>query len=477
MAWPSMSLTAALVVGAHVLGFWSAIHALMSVRTPQGTIAWVVSLITFPWIAVPAYWILGRSRFHGYVSIRQTKDEAVRARAAEIARDLQPVIVEPRDDHGSLRAASQMAKIPMLGGNEVELLIDGDATFASIFRGLEQARETVLVQFFIVHDDGLGRELKKRLLAKAAEGVRVLMLYDEIGSHDLPASYVRELREGGVQVRPFHTTRGKGNRFQLNFRNHRKIVVVDGCTGWLGGHNVGDEYLGRSKRFGRWRDTHLQITGPAALGLQLSFLEDWHWAASELLDVPWRATPAPGGGVPVLILPSGPADARETASLMFQQLIHSARKRIWIASPYFVPDEGVTSALLLAALRGIQVRILIPDMPDHLLVFLSAFAYAGTMLKAGIEMYRYRGGFLHEKVFLVDDTIAGVSTANLDNRSFRLNFEITAIVPDARFAGHVESMLEEDFAQSRRMTREETDAMPLWRKVAARAAYLTAPIQ
>jgi cardiolipin synthase len=158
-------------------------------------------------------------------------------------------------------------------------------------------------------------------------------------------------------------------------------------------------------------------------------------------------------------------------------VIHSARRRIWIASPYFVPDEGVAGALTLAALRGVEVRILIPDETDHVLVHLSAFAFAGAMLDAGIAIHRYRGGFLHQKVFLVDDQAAGVSTANLDNRSFRLNFEITALVVDASFAAQVERMLEADFARAPRMTRAELDAMPLWRKAAARAAYLTAPIQ
>jgi cardiolipin synthase len=477
MTWHSISITAALIALAHVLGFWSAIHALMSVRTPQGTVAWVVSLITFPYVAVPAYWILGRSRFHGYVSVRQTKDAMLRERASAIARELQTVAINATDEHGDLRAATRMAKMPMVGGNDVELLIDGEATFASIFRGIEQAHQVVLVQFFIVHDDRLGRELKSLLIAKAKQGVQIHLLYDEIGSHDLPSAYVLELRDAGVLVQPFHSTRGKGNRFQLNFRNHRKIVVVDGVHGWLGGHNVGDEYLGRSKRFGHWRDTHIRVTGPAVLGLQLSFVEDWHWATGRVLDLPWPIAQVPGGGLPVLILPSGPADPRETASLMFQQAIHGARRRIWIASPYFVPDESVASALLLASLRGVEVRILIPDMPDHLLVYQSSFAFAGTMLKAGIEMHRYRGGFLHQKVVLVDDRMACVSTANLDNRSCRLNFEVSAIVPDTGFAARVEKMLQDDFAQAHRMSLEELDAMPLWRKVAARAAYLTAPIQ
>jgi cardiolipin synthase len=278
-------------------------------------------------------------------------------------------------------------------------------------------------------------------------------------------------------VSRFHSTRGSGNRLQLNFRNHRKIVVVDGREGWVGGHNVGDEYLGRDSSTGPWRDTHLRILGPAVMGLQLSFLEDWHWATDETPDLTWTTEVVPGGHAVVLVLPSGPADRFETASLMFQLAIHGAKERIWIASPYFVPDEGVTAALLLAELRGVDVRILIPERPDHLLVYLSAFAFVGKMLDAGIQIYRYQSGFMHQKVFLVDDRVAAVGTANLDNRSFRLNFEITALVAEPAFVTEVEQMLLADFSRSRRMTRADLANKPFWFPLASRAAYLMAPLQ
>jgi cardiolipin synthase len=468
------SLLGAVILTCHLIGFLCALHALMSVRTPQGTIAWVVSLIAFPYFTVPAYFVLGRSKFHGYRIARRILEESSARSAAEAVR---PFIVHPPTERDSLRAAVALADLPFLRGNAVELLVDGRATFDSIFAGIEESRRYVLVQFFIVHDDELGRELKSRLLRKAAEGVRVCFLYDEFGSHDLPRAFLRELREGGVRVSPFHTTRGPGNRFQLNFRNHRKVVVADGRSGWVGGHNVGNEYLGLSPRLGPWRDTHVRIDGPAVLGMQKSFSDDWRWATGEKLELDWLAAPSGRGDVPTLILASGPADELETASLMFQGAIHAARRRIWITSPYFVPDPAVVGALHLAALRGVEVRILIPNDPDHILVYLSAFAVVGEMIDAGIEIYRYEQGFLHQKVFLVDDRVAGVGTANLDNRSFRLNFEITAIFDDPEVAARVERMLAADFARARRMTPEELRAKPAWLKLAARAAYLLSPIQ
>ncbi len=465
-----------LVTVAHALGLATALAALMSTRTAQGTIAWIISLLTFPYVAVPAYWVFGRSKFKGYVTARRGESVAFHKALEGVAERLQPLHATLPDDAGRVQAVELLAQMPFTRGNAVELLVDGDATFNSIFAGIASAREYVLVQFYIVKDDDLGRELQRRLIEKAREGVTVYFLYDEIGSAALPRTYTQELRAAGVGVSAFQSSRGTGNRFQINFRNHRKIVVVDGAVGWVGGHNVGDEYMGRDPRFGHWRDTHMRIAGTAVLGLQLSFLEDWHWAQDRILELSWDAKPAENGAA-VLILPSGPADRVETASLMFQHAIHSAAKRVWIASPYFVPDEAVTGALQLAALRGVDVRVLIPDKPDHLLVYYAAFAFARAMLENGIQLCRYGPGFLHQKTFLIDDRVSGIGTANLDNRSFRLNFEVTAITVDERFASKVEQMFVDDFSSATTMSVADLDALPWWKQAAARAAYLTAPVQ
>ncbi len=468
---------ATLVVLAHGLGLISSISALMSTRTPQGAIAWIVSLNTFPWVAVPAYWVFGRSRFQGYVTARQAEDFDLATVAREAGVELDSFLVQLPQERGGVTAAQRLAKLPFTRSNGVELLVDGDATFNSILGGIERATDYVLVQFYIVKDDGLGRRLKEAMIRKAREGIPVYFLFDEVGSYKLPDSFLEELRTAGVRARNFHSTQGPWNRFQINFRNHRKVVVTDGREAWVGGHNVGDEYLGLDPSFGPWRDTHVRIEGPAALSAQLSFLEDWHWATGETPRLEWEPVGSPDGDVAALILPSGPADRLETAWLMYLLAIHAARERVWIASPYFVPDEAVMGALQLAALRGVDVRILIPDNPDHLLVYLSAFAYLDEAMDSGIAIHRYTEGFLHQKVLLVDDAAAGIGTANLDNRSFRLNFEVTALFADTAFASQVEAMLEADFARSRAMTRADIDDRPFWFKLAVRAARLTAPVQ
>ena len=459
----------------HLLGILSAVLALLSSRTSQGAIAWILSLITLPYVAVPAYWIFGQPRFYGYVSARGERDSVLRRVLARYREPLEPFVAETRDP--DVRAVEQLAQMPMTSGNRAELLVDGEATFESLFDGIERAEEYVLIQFFIVRNDALGVELKQRLQRTAERGVRVYFLYDEIGSHKLNEGYLRDLAASGVEVSAFRSSRGFRHRFQLNFRNHRKVLVVDGREGWVGGFNVGVEYLGQHPRHGAWRDTHLKLTGPSVLGLQEAFWEDWHWATGEVITLTWTPQVSCHECHKVVIVPSGPADRQDTAGLLVQHAIHSARERFWVTSPYFVPDQGVQDALRLAAMRGVDVRIMIPEHPDHLLVFLSAFSFLPDMLRAGVKVYRYQPGFLHQKVMLIDDSAASVGTVNLDNRSFRLNFEITAFLPDRHFAAQVRLMLEKDFANCRRVNLDEITSRPLWRKLVSRAAYLLSPIQ
>jgi len=474
-----MTLTLfAVVAFCHTLGFISSIHAVMSTRTSQGAIAWVVSLNTFPYVAVPAYWVLGRSRFHGYDVARRSLDapqEQIEQHALEM---LAPFGLSEFGHYTTVRAVEALGRMPALSGNRVDLLVDGDATFSSILDGIDHAADYILFQFFIIKDDGLGRRVKDHLIARSKAGIRVYFIYDEVGCHELPDRYLEDLREVGIEVTEFDTRKGKGNRFQINFRNHRKIVVVDGRLAWIGGLNVGDEYLGKDPKFGHWRDTHVRIEGPAVLEAQVSFAADWRWAKDEVPKLRWQAQAAPDGSdTGVLIIPSGPADELETANLMFVQAINSARKRIWIASPYFVPDRSVIIALQLAGLRGLDVRILIPDNPDHLLVYLAAYSYFDEAGRTGVRFYRYTKGFLHEKAMLIDDGVATIGTANFDNRSFRLNFEITVAVSDPAFIGQVEKMFVDDFSDARLMEEGEYDQKPWWFRFGVRLARLTSPIQ
>ena len=473
--------TVAFVVVMHVLGALSSMQAVMSTRTPQGAIAWVVSLNTFPYLAVPAYWVFGQSKFDGYDLLRRSDMLASSEVEQQARRVLQEegMLIEPTTDRNRrhLRLLENLAQLPMTRFNDVDLLIDGQETFDAIFQGIASAQDYILVQFYIIRSDGLGNQLKDALLAKAAEGVRVFVMYDGLGSHGLSEDYVRELEAAGVEVAAFNTTQGFGNRFRLNFRNHRKIVVVDGKIAYVGGHNVGDEYLGKDPVLSPWRDTHVAVRGPVVLEAQVSFVEDWQWATDSIPELNWIPEKAPQGDVMALCLPTGPADDLETATLMFLEAINTAEERIWIVSPYFVPDEQLISALQLAALRGIDVRILIPENPDQQLVYLSSFSYLEEAEKTKVKIYRYQPGFLHQKVVLIDDHTAAVGTANFDNRSMRLNFEVTMLFVDEDFAAEVEAMLEDDFAASRLVSAKEYTESSLPFRFLVRTARLLAPVQ
>jgi len=459
-----------------LLGILTAVHAVMNARTSQGAIAWAISLVTFPWLALILYAIFGRNKFKGYVLLRSSKNldiqhyiDNIRAEAA--AKDL-----IRQDLSESQIALTRLADMTITRYNKSRLLIDGHETFRSIFEGIESAEQYILVQFFIIKDDTVGRELQSKLIQKAKENVKVYFLYDEIGSHKLPQIYLRDMQVAGIVTSAFHTTKGKTNRFQLNFRNHRKIVVVDGKIAYVGGHNVGDEYLGKHPKFGPWRDTHVKMRGPVVQAIQFCFVEDWYWATKGIPELNWELHRAAEGNGDALMIASGPADRLETCGLMFVQAINQARERIWIASPYFVPDLQILSALKLAALRGVDVRILLPEKADHRTVYLASFAYYQNTLPLGIKIYRYTAGFMHQKVFLTDSSCAAVGTANLDNRSFRLNFEVTLLNYDASFVKEIEGMLSTDFARSRPVTLEDYTRRSFFFRLAVRFARLLAPI-
>ncbi|MEM6916439.1 MAG: cardiolipin synthase [Verrucomicrobiota bacterium] len=471
------SVITGFVFFAHTLGALTSVKALFETRTPQGTLAWVISLNTMPYVAVPAYWVFGRSSFNGYVGARQ----------AEIA-DLDPLLQQAyqelledgflvHNEIADFTTEEKIARLPYTRYNDVELLIDGEATFDSIIESIAEAEDYILVQFYIVRNDGLGNRLRDALLERAAAGVRVYFLYDEIGSYQLPTKWLRDCREGGIDIRPFNTRQGHTNRFQLNFRNHRKVVLIDGKTGFVGGHNVGDEYLGLSEEFGHWRDTHVKFEGPVVLATQVAFMEDWNWAADSIPELNWTPQRSESGDIAALCLPTGPSDEVESCTLFFLHTINSAQDRLWIASPYFVPDEQIMSALQLAALRGVDVRIMLPEDPDHLLVYLSSFSYLPTAEKAGIQIYRYGGGFLHQKAMLVDDRYSAIGTANFDNRSFRLNFEITMLFDDEDFNEEVEEMFLNDFEESRLLEAEELTERSFGFRFLVKCARLLDPIQ
>lgn len=469
---------AALLTLLYILGILAAIEALLTARTPQGAIAWCLFLIMFPILGLPVYLIFGGRKFSGYVSARRDDNLPLQRRVQEVVADLpQEIFAEIGEEESDLTVFEKLAQMPFLAHNRSRLLINGEQTFSAIFNGIKKAQEYILVQFFIVKNDELGQRLKNELINKARSGVKVYFLYDAVGSHALPSSYVKEMNKAGIITSPFSgSSHGGGHIFRVNFRNHRKIVVIDGHTAYAGGLNVGDEYMGKHRILTPWRDTHVEVCGPAVLAMQLAFHEDWYWMTHEVLPLSAKPVFSESDSERMLVIPSGPADELETCSLLFTELIHRAKKRVWIVSPYFVPDDAVMSALQIAALRGVDVRIMLPENPDHKLVYLASFSFLEETLPVGIKVYRYTEGFLHQKVFLVDDSLAGVGTANLDNRSFRLNFELTLLYADKKMTAEVEKMLLQDFACCRELSMADINQRPWWFVLATKVARLFSPV-
>jgi cardiolipin synthase len=345
-----------------------------------------------------------------------------------------------------------------------------------MYAAIEAAQGYVLFQFYIIRDDDVGQRFKDLLIKKARQGVKVYFLYDGFGSYDLSNEYRQELIQAGIQVAGFAYLDKGIDMFQVNFRNHRKVVVVDGQRVFLGGLNVGNEYLGITDKFADWRDTHISISGPVALQAQLSFLEDWKWSTGDWLKLDWEPQNNSGRGSIAMSVATGPADEFEAAEMLILQSINSARKRIWLSTPYYVPDTSIVAALELAALKGVDVRILLPEKNDSKLVSLAAYSYFEQSMRAGVRFFIYQDGFMHSKTLLVDDDSSIVTSANLDNRSLRLNFEIFALLHDKEFNRSMEEMYLDDFAHSDELPEDVFSSRPVWYRLASRLARLFSPV-
>lgn len=432
-------------IALQVLAIVFILRSIQTARTPQGAVAWATFLFFLPFIAVPVYLFLGNWRYQGYVVARR-KAQAVIAGVARQKATFGAHNLAPEDLQSGFEG---IANLPIVRGNKMSLLIDWQDAFETMFNAIDEAADYVLVQFYIINDDDLGRDLQKTMIRAAKRGVTVRLLYDAVGSKGLTGDYLSGLKDAGIEVLDINRLFGPKSRFQINFRNHRKTVVVDGHIGFTGGYNVGDEYAGRDPQFGKWRDTHCALRGPMVSQLQLIFAEDWYGASEEDIteSLTWitQADEADMNGV---IIATGPADELDTGALYFCAMIHAAKERIWIATPYLATENDILAALKLAVLRGVEVRLMLPKKGDHLITWLAAFAYFDELREAGVEIWLFDDGFLHQKVILVDERISSIGTINLDNRSCRLNFEATAVIFDKEAAQATAKMLEADFEVS-----------------------------
>ena len=365
--------------------------------------------------------------------------------------------------------------------NQVEIFTTGITFFNRLLTDIEQAKQSIHIEFYTIYNDQIGNRLRTLLEQKAAAGVEVRVLYDSWGSMGVKKSFYDNLRKNGGFASPFLMTHSNFLDFRLNYRNHRKIVVIDGQIGYVGGFNVGDQYLGRLKKFGPWRDTHLRIQGGGVYSLQQHFLRDWNASVKPAERLTHFKDYFPSaalnkGKTAMQIVSSGPDAPLQAIKLGYLRLINAAQDHIWIQTPYLIPDDSVIDALRIAAHSGVDVRIMIPSMPDHAFVYRATQYYARALANEGVTIYSYQVGFLHAKTMTIDGKMAAVGSANLDFRSFQLNFEINAFLYDRQLVDELEQIFINDVRDSRVITPEMFDAQPLGLRFKQTFSRLLSPI-
>lgn len=429
-------------------------------RSPTATLAWLLVLLFLPLVGLFLYFVLGATKASRLkkrsevVALRLDKVLA-RHRVTERMRELGAF---PELDHRtrSLVALGQrVTSVPASYGNRCAILDSARKTYAELMDGIDAATDHIHVEYYIVQPDEVGRALRERLAARAADGVAVRVLCDAVGSSKLPREFWEPLEEAGGKAARFSPIRMRlRRRDRVDFRNHRKIVVFDGRVGLTGGINVGREYLGLDPSIGTWRDSHIRIQGPAVLGLQQTFAEDWLMTTGELLEDEryYPDFPAVEGDQIVDIVDSGPNRQWSSVHQIFFQAIALSEKRVFVTSPYFVPDPVIEEALITSALRGCDVRLLVPARSDIPLITWASRTYYPRLLEAGVRIFEYERGFVHAKTLVVDDWVGTIGSANMDIRSFKLNFELNAIVYGAEFARELAQQFHHDLTSSREIT-------------------------
>lgn len=450
-------------------------------RDPAKTMIWLMILGILPLIGAVLYLTFGRvirkKQLSHHQQIRQEQIDKilhyhpVRVKAEDFSKEV----------HSPLR--QKLARLlfnadfaPLTANNRSEVLTNGEETFKSLFQALEKAKEHIHLEYYIFKDDEIGQNLLDLLVKKATLGVNVRILLDGWGSRAI-AKHCAKLRQSGIQLEWFYPVRFPFFSSRLNFRNHRKIVVIDGRIGFLGGLNVGDEYLSRSKKYGFWRDTFLKLEGEAVHFLQVVFLNDWNSVTGEeLRGVKFYPESEKYAEQLIQIAASGPDADWESALHIFFAALSGAEKSIFLATPYFIPDESTLMVLKTAALSGLDVRILFQGIPDHKITFWASHSYFEELLEVGVRIYRYQKGILHAKILILDGEIGGLGSTNFDMRSFQLNFEITAFVYDPVFAKRLERDFHQDILDSQEIVYEDYVKRPFAHRLKESWARLFSPL-
>ncbi len=451
---------------------------------PASTVAWLLVVLLLPGLGLILYLFLGKNLFRQRLfHLKRDEEEGLMQQIAEQRRHLQQE--GQRAKLGEISRFSDLMQLhlrnslaPVTHDNWVEVIASGDVKFRELFNALRRAKHYIHLQYFIIRDDELGREAMSVLTEQALSGVEVKVLHDGLGSVSLPKDFFDDLKAAGGAVGTFFPPKPSLLKFRLNFRNHRKICVVDGVEAFVGGFNIGDEYLGDSKKFSSWRDLHAHVKGSMVDSLEQRFLLDWRFATKSDSIPMQEYTPKqhPAGDVSAQVVSSGPDSKWQAIKDGYLKLIMSAKQSIYLETPYFIPDQSLLDALRIASLSGVDVRVITPAKPDHPFVYWAGLSYMGDLLPSGVRFYQYKKGFIHSKLLIVDGEVCSLGTANFDIRSFKLNFEVNLFIYGRETCKKLQELFTKDMLNSCELTWDEYQQRSGWTKVKEAFSRMLSPV-
>ncbi len=445
-------------------------------RNPVKSIAWVLVLVLLPVVGLVIYLIFGRN-LRGMRLISRSDLRELRSRN-DVSDFNAPVQGLSDESMQLISLVNKLTEPHLFVGNDLQVFTAGRDKFESLMRDIEDARQYIHVQYFIIENDAVGSQLIELLKRKAREGVQVRVLYDYVGSFYFRPRLLRQMREAGIEVHPFLKLTFTQFALRINWRNHRKVVVIDGKVGYMGGMNIASRYVTGDKHWKPWRDTHMRITGDAVTALEYSFAIDWNFTTRKLLTA--RSVhvtpPAAGEGYPMQMVSSGPTNRWHNISFVFFKAISLAKRCVYVQTPYFLPSDALLKAMQGAALSGVDVRLMIPRRPDSAMLRLATGSYIKECLLAGIKVYCYEPTVMHAKVVIVDDEFVTLGSTNFDFRSFEHNFEFNALVYSKEFNTSMKKTFEDDMQQSTRLSMGKWKQRPLAQKALESVVRLISPI-
>ena len=462
-------------------------RALVDTRSVSKTLAYLLLIVFVPLLGAIFYLSFGINYRKRKIYNKKLKiDERLKQDFIRNIRHLETVLTEqPYPELKRFRQTRSLLSNPLLGSDpcmpnwELKVLQNGEEKFPRLIAEMEAARHHIHIQYYIFENDGIGNTIKELLIKKAAEGVVVRFIYDDFGSMRIRKAFIRELRDNGVKAYPFNRIRLIGLANRINYRNHRKIVVIDGRISFVGGINVADKYINSDSSPLFWRDTHLLINGYSTFALQQVFLADWNFCSGESLEMNDVYFPLEQEWPPMdnfaQIISSGPDSEKPNILYALVNAINSAQEEILLTTPYYIPDITLQESLVLAALSGKAVKLLVPGQGDSRLVTIASHSFFEELLQAGVEIYLYRKGFVHAKTFVIDKTLAGIGTANLDTRSFDLNFEVTAVIYDKEVASELAADFYNDLENADRLERRRWKIRSRWQIILEKIIRLISP--